>query len=111
MATEPDGPVTVWITYDIKEGVSPDEYRKWSRERDQPMASKQPGILSYEIFEVAGAEDREPWADVMEVITAEDWDAWLAVDQAPEMKEVVQEFWDICDPDSVRVLYGHKIEP
>ena len=106
-----EGPVTIWITYEIKDGVSREEYRKWSREVDQPAASRQPGILSYEIFEVEGSEEGKPWADVVEVIEAESWEAWLAVDQAPDMKEPVEQFWNICKRDSVKTLYGAKIDP
>jgi len=111
MADANSGPVTVWITYKIKEGVSREEYRRWSRESDQPAASSQPGIRSYEIYEVQSPEEGESPADIVEVIVADSWEAWLAVDQAPEMKEVVEQFWQICQPDSVRELYGQRIEP
>jgi hypothetical protein len=103
--------VTIWITYELKDGVSREEYRKWSREVDQPAASAQPGVRNYEIYEVEGTEEGEPWADVVEVIEADSWDAWMAVDKAPDMAKPVEEFWAICKPESVKVLYGKKIEP
>jgi hypothetical protein len=110
MADDSSG-VKIWITYELKDGVSPQRYREWSRAVDQPAASAQPGVREYQIYEVEGAEDGRPWADVVEVIEADSWEAWQAVDSAPEMAQPVAEFWDICKPESVKVLYGRRIEP
>jgi len=106
-----EGPITVLITYRIREGVSRKKYRKWSRTRDQPMASKQPGIRRYEIFEAEGAEEGEPWTDIVEWIEADSWEAWLEVDRQPEMKDVYQEFLDISEPGTVQTIYTRRIEP
>jgi hypothetical protein len=106
-----EGPVTVFITYRIRDGVSREEYRKWSRERDQPTASRQPGVRKYDIYEIEGTDEGEPWTDIVEVIEADSWEAWLAVDELPEMKDAYQEFVDISQPDSVTNIYGRKIEP
>jgi heme-degrading monooxygenase HmoA len=106
-----EGPITVLITYRIRDGISREKYREWSRTRDQPMASKQPGILRYEIYESEGAEDGEPWTDIVEWIEAESWEAWLAVDERPEMKEVYGEFLDISEPGTVQTIYTRRIEP
>lgn len=102
--------VKVFITYNLNQDVTREEYRRWSREVDQPMASRQPGVLKYEIYEIDGAGKGEPWCDVAEVIEAESWEAWQAVNERPEMKAAVAQFWQIADADSVRVVYGSKIE-
>lgn len=103
--------VTVFITYRVKQGVSREQYEEWSRRVDQPLASRQPGVLKYDIYYVQNGTDGADWADVMEVIQAESWDAWKAVNTYPEMVAAVQEWRDISQPETVRVVYGDKIAP
>jgi hypothetical protein len=103
--------VKVFITYELNDGVTREQYREWSRTVDQPMASKQPGVLSYEIYEIDGVGTGEPWCDVIEVIEAESWEAWQAVNDRPEMKEAVEQFFQIAKRGSVRVVYGQKVDP
>jgi antibiotic biosynthesis monooxygenase (ABM) superfamily enzyme len=102
--------VEVVITYKLKPGVSREEYRKWSVEVDQPVASSQPGVRSYKIIEIDGADGAEPAYDILEVIQAESWEAWRQVPEREAMKPVVARFLELCDADSVQMLYGHEIE-
>jgi hypothetical protein len=37
--------VKVFITYTLNDDVTREQYREWSRTIDQPMASRQPGVL------------------------------------------------------------------
>src|SRR5438094_4605974 len=46
-ATVREAHMRVFITYKLRKGVSRDRYRRWSREVDQVVASRQPGVLSY----------------------------------------------------------------
>jgi hypothetical protein len=103
--------VKVFITYKVKPSVTREQYRQWSREVDQPLASRQPGVLAYEIYEIEGVGTGEDFCDVVEVIEAESWEAWQAVNDRPEMKEAVAQFFEIAERDSIRVVYGTKIEP
>jgi hypothetical protein len=104
--------VKVIISYRLREGVTRDQYREWSRQIDQPLASKQPGVREYEIYEIDGSgTTKPPFCDVVEVISAESWEAWQAVNGRPEMKDAVESWRQICDPESVLVVYGSKIEP
>ncbi len=103
--------VRVFITYELNDGVTREQYREWSRAVDQPMASKQPGVLSYEIYEVEGMGSGERWCDIVEVIEAESWEAWQAVNDRPEMKEAVEQFFEIARRGSVRVVHCRKVEP
>jgi hypothetical protein len=103
--------VKVFITYKLRPGVSREEYAAWSRRVDQPMATKQPGVFRYEIYQVVNGTDAEDWCDVMEVIEAESWDAWKKVNTYPDMLEAVEEWRQISIPESVRVVYGTQIEP
>jgi hypothetical protein len=104
-------PVKVFISYRINRDRTRDEYRSWSRDVDQPMASRQPGVISYEIYEIQGSGTGESWTDVIEVIEAESWEAWQKVNDYPEMKEAVEQFWTMAERDSVKVVYGEQIEP
>lgn len=104
-------PVKVFISYRINKEKTREEYREWSRSVDQPMASRQPGVLKYEIYEIDGAGEGEPWTDVIEVIEAESWEAWQKVNDYPEMKEAVDQFWTMAEKGSVQVVHGHQIEP
>jgi hypothetical protein len=104
--------VKVVISYRLRQGVTQDRYRQWSRETDQPLASKQPGVLQYEVYEVNGSgTSQPPYCDVVEIISADSWDAWQKVNERPEMKDAVESWKQICEPDSVMVVYGTKIEP
>jgi len=103
--------VTVFITYTLNDDVTREQYRQWSRAIDQPMASRQPGVLKYEIYEIEGAGSDERPYDIIEVIEAESWEAWKAVNDQPEMKEAVEQFFQIAKRGSVLVTYGRKIEP
>src|SRR6188472_4103856 len=103
--------VRVFITYELNEGVTREQYREWSRTVDQPLASRQPGVLSYEIYEIEGAGSGEPWCEIVEVIDAESWEAWQAVNDRPEMKEAVEQFFQIAKRGSVKVVYGQRVDP
>jgi hypothetical protein len=105
--------IRVFITYKLNEDVTRERYREWSRTVDQPLASRQPGVISYEIFEVegAGGDGGEPFCDVVEVIEAESWEAWQAVNEQPEMKEAVDQFFAIAKRGSIQVVYGNRIDP
>ncbi|SRR6266511_3948049 len=103
--------VKVFISYKLRQGVTSEEYAEWSRRVDQPMASRQPGVLRYEIYEVENGAEGEEWCDVMEVIEAESWGDWKKVNTYPEMLDAVEEWRKISQPDSVRVVYGAQIEP
>ena len=102
--------VRIFISYKINPAVTKDEYRNWSRSVDQPAAGGQPGINRYEIYEcTSGESGSPPWCDIMEVIDAESIEAWEAVDNAPEMQKAVSEFWKMCDPESVKVVYSNQL--
>src|SRR3989337_86851 len=97
----------VIISYRLREGRTREEYYKWSRELDQPVASRQPGVLGYEIYDITGSgTDEEPWCDIIEVIEAESWEAWAKVNSYEEMHPVVESWRKLCIPESVRVIYG-----
>ena len=106
-----DGPITVFITYKLEDGVTMEEFREFSKEVDQPIASVQEGVIEYEHFEIEGADEGEPDVDIVEVIVAESWEKWLEVDQRPVMKPIFEGFLRLAQDGTVKTFYGTKIEP
>lgn len=102
--------VKVFITYDLAPGVTREQYWEWSRTVDQPLASRQPGVLKYEIYWMEGSSQGEPWCKIVEAIEAESWEAWQKVNILETMVAAVEQFFQIADRDSIRVIYGTKIE-
>ena len=99
----------VIITYDLAEGVTREEYEAWSREVDQVIGGRQPGIRRYEVFAVDGAGVGDVNCDIVEVIEADSVEAWEKVNGYPEMKPVYEGFLRLCNPESVRLLYATPV--
>ena len=102
--------VKVFISYDLAPGVTREQYNTWSKEVDQPLASRQPGVLAYEIYWVEGASVGESPGQVMEVIEAESWEAWQKVNEYPEMLAAVASFFEIAKKGTIRVSHGTTID-
>lgn len=102
--------VKVFITYDLAPGVTSEQYWEWSRTVDQPLASSQPGALEYEIYWMEGSSDGEPRCKIVEAIEAESREAWQRVNILETKAAAVDQFFQIADRDSTRVIYGTKIE-
>lgn len=101
--------VRVYITYKLKPETTMDEYYQFSREIDQPLASAAPGVLNYEIFEVKGAGEGSPDFTIIEDIECESWEAWLKVNDMPEVRPAYEGFMRLADPGSVRVHWAEKV--
>lgn len=102
--------VKVFISYDLAPGVTREQYVKWSKEVDQPLASRQPGVLAYEIYWVEGVGAGESSGQVMEVIEAESWEAWQKVNEYPEMQAAVASFFEIARKGTIRVSHATRID-
>jgi hypothetical protein len=102
--------VEVVITYKLKPGVTREEYRRWSLETDQPIASKQPGVLSYKVIEIEGGDTAEPSFDILEVIQATSWEAWKQAGEREEMQPLITRFLELCEPSTVQMLSGREIQ-
>ena len=102
----------VFINYELNDGVTKGQYREWSRTVDQPMASKAAGRTELRDLRDRGHRRRRALsATLVEVIDAESWEAWQAVNDRPEMKEAVEQFFQIAKRGTVKVVYGEKVEP
>jgi hypothetical protein len=97
----------VFVMYNLKKGVSMDEYKKWSREVDQKVTPKQPGVKSFKVFEIKGAEKGASPYQIVEDIEVDSWDAWQKVVKNDAMKNVIAQ-WPGDGTTSV-VIYGDQI--
>ena len=94
--------------YRLKEGVAMADFWRWSLETDQPITSRQPGVLRFETSEVTAFTNAK--YDVMEYIEAESYEAWNAVGKLPAMKKVASEWPLYGDGSSVIEVRLKKIE-
>lgn len=101
----------VFVMYKLKSGVSMDDYRKWSQEVDQKITSYQPGVKSFKVFEIKGAEKGAPPYQIVEDIEVENWETWQKVFKEEKMKKVIAEWGDYGDADTLITVYGDQIEP
>lgn len=100
--------VRVFITYNLKEGVSVEDFIKWAKEVDQPVLTRQPGVIAAEYYAAKGAGKGDPPYDILENIDVESWEAWQKVNKYPDMKPIYEQWLGYCDPDSVSVVYAEK---
>lgn len=100
----------VFISYRLAEGVSFEDYEKWSIEHDQPTASSLPGVNRYEIYKIEGSADGEPYCDIFEDIEVDDWSSWVNVSKYPIMQNVLAGFEKLGDLSDVKVIYGSPIK-
>ena len=68
----------MYVMYNLKPGVTMEQYRLWSKEIDQRITPGQPGMIRFEIYEMLGSETGgEPFLQIVEDIEVEDFDAWM----------------------------------
>jgi hypothetical protein len=103
--------VKIFITYKLNDGITQEQCRQWSRDVDQPIVSRQPGVLKYEVYEIDGARADDKWCDIVEVVEAESWEAWEAINDQPDVKKAAEQFLQIVNNRTVQAIYGNKIEP
>ncbi|MCL5772740.1 MAG: hypothetical protein M1479_10815 [Actinobacteria bacterium] len=98
--------ITAIYLYNLKKGISINEYKKWSIERDQKIVNSFEGIKSFEVYINKGPDKR--W-DVFEILQAESWERWVEIGKSPEMNELKEEHKELVDRDSIIKFYGEKI--
>jgi len=100
----------VFITYRLKAGARMQDYRKFSKEVDQPLVKRQEGVHGFEVFEITGSDKGKPDVDVVESILVDSYEKWVEVTQRDEMKANAGPWGKVGDGDSIKVLIGNKIE-
>ena len=99
----------VFVTYNLKPGVDVEDYKRWSRSRDQATTPFVDGVIRFEVYEVRGAEKGQPPYRIVEDIEVESWEAWQKALQGPAMAPIVKEWDQFGDGGSVVMLWAEKI--
>jgi hypothetical protein len=99
--------VKLLLLYKLREGVTRDEYRKWSLERDQPTLTGCAGISAYQVYEVA--PDGAAAYDVVEYVEVDDADTWKTVTTTGPMVPIGEDFARLVDNSTVITLTVDQI--
>src|SRR5215216_130498 len=99
----------IFVMYRLKQGVTMDLYKAWSREIDQRITPGQPGMIRFEVYAIEGAEKGEPFVQVVEDIEVEDAREWFATANKSGMAYVQETIANLIDPESLQVIYGRRI--
>jgi hypothetical protein len=99
----------IFVMYRLKEGVTMDQYKAWSREIDQRITPGQPGMIRFEVYAIEGAEKGEPFVQVVEDIEVVDAREWFATANKLGMAYVQETIAKLIDPSTLQVIYGSRI--
>jgi hypothetical protein len=100
----------VFVFNRLHEGADPDEYVAWIRRVDYPVARAQGAITSYTVTRIDGTlsgEGESPY-DYVEVIEITDLEAYRALGELPDFKQLLQE-WSQYVAGAV-MIHGDVIE-
>ena len=99
----------IFVMYNLREGVTLDDYKKWSREVDQQITPRQAQVNRFETYEIKGADPGEPKFTIVEDIEVESWEAWNAAVEGEGMKRIGADWPTLADESSAMTLYGARI--
>jgi hypothetical protein len=94
----------------LRESADRAEYEAWIRRVDYPVARAQDAIRSYTVTRIDGTltgEGESPY-DYLEVIEISDLDAYRALGDLPEFRQLLEE-WSGYVADAV-LVHGEVIE-
>src|SRR4029079_19060653 len=94
----------------LRESADRAEYEAWIRRVDYPVARAQDAIRSYTVARIDGTltgEGESPY-DYLEVIEISDLDAYRALGDLPEFRQLLEE-WSGYVADAV-LVHGEVIE-
>jgi hypothetical protein len=98
----------LFLLYRLRDGVTPERYREWSRNRDQPTLKGCAGIRDYRVFTVHDPDGNSPYT-IVEHVDVEDWETWKRVTSTGPMVAVGEDFQELVDTGSVITLRGEEI--
>lgn len=98
----------LFLFYNLRDGVTPEEYREWSLNRDQPTLKGCEGISEYRVFQVEDPDGKTGYG-VMEYVNVADWDTWKKVTTTGPMVPIGEDFQRLVDTDTVVTLRGEEI--
>jgi hypothetical protein len=102
----------IFTMHKLKAGASIEDYKKWSREVDQPKSISQPEVLTFDVFEILGSVDSDemnPEYDVIEVIEVNSLEDIRKVED--RLKNFLEDEWVArwVEKSTLINLYGEKI--
>jgi hypothetical protein len=98
----------LFLLYRLREGVTPERYREWSRTRDQPTLKACAGVAEYRVFTVQDPDGKSPFT-VVEHVDVADWETWKRVTTSGPMVAIGEDFQELVDTGSVITLRGEEI--
>lgn len=98
----------LFITYRLNDGVSREDFIAFSRDLDQVITPRQPGVVRLKAHlvepETNDEPDNRPPFDVIETVDVASFDAWRKALGSDEMTIVINEFERVADQGSVRMI-------
>jgi hypothetical protein len=98
----------LFLLYRLREGVTLERYREWSRTRDQPTLKGCEGISEYRVFTVEDPDGTSPYT-IVEHVEVADWETWKRVTSTGPMVAIGEDFGELVDTGSVITLRGEEI--
>ena len=96
----------------MREGVSVDDFAKFSAEVDQPTLLAQDVVLGVDAYAITRRDEGAPSVDIVEIMHVRSWPEWVEVrDNAEALEPVTEGFMRLVDPDTVRTIFGTRVEP
>ena len=104
----PKDMVHIFMMYNVKPGKM-EEYRKHSRQTDQPTVKKAPGIRNFSVYEIKGAWHGNSPYQIVEDIEVDSW-ADFEKFAASETGKNLGKMWnEYCDESSQITVHGDPI--
>ncbi len=99
----------MFVMYNLKKGVTLEQYKSWSKEIDQRITPGQKGMVRFEVYEILGADEGEPFVQIVEDIEIDDFHAWMETVKGEGMAYVEETIAQLIDKSSRRIVYGSRI--
>ena len=99
--------IVIVIVYKLREGVKLEDYIEWSKKEDQPAIKNVEYIIDYAPYYVLGPE--KIW-NVFEIITVNKWEDWERFSKSETCKNLTKQWLEYADKNSVKTVYGNRIE-
>jgi hypothetical protein len=101
----------VMVMHKLKKGKTIEQYRKYSKELDQPDIAKSHVIKKFEVYEIDETESGvKPPYDILEIMTVDDWESFLEEEYSEGHKSERQMWLDEwVEEGSLITMYGDEI--
>lgn len=99
----------IFVLYRLREGVTLDDYRRWSIDDDQPTLRSFAQITDFQVFRTTLADGAAGPFEIVETIEVSDATAWSEVVGAEAIKALQPSFDRFVDPVSLCILHTEAI--